>query len=88
MAHEKGPAKEFTRDEPLVIWTDDNTKLEVFAEAGGVSASGPARISNPQWIIRAKGVERAGWGEATLADNERDVRAKAVRWWNETRESQ
>jgi len=85
MAREKSPAEEHTREEPLVIWTDDNAKLEVFAESGGVSMGGPARISNPQWIVRANGVEYAGWGEATLEDSERDVMANAIAWWNRKR---
>jgi len=68
-----------------VIWTDDNTKLEVFAESSGVSTSGPARISNAQWIVRARGVEYLGWGEATVYDNEREVLANAVAWWAEKR---
>jgi hypothetical protein len=91
MAREKSPAEEYTRDEPLVIWTDDNTKLEVFAESGGVASvagNNVARISNPQWIVRAKGVERGGWGEATLDDTERDVKANAVRWWETNKGAQ
>jgi hypothetical protein len=65
-----------------VIWIDGATKLEVFAESGGVSSSGPARISGPHWIVRANSVEHAGWGEASLDDTERDVKASAVAWWN------
>jgi hypothetical protein len=82
--NEKSPAEAYTRDEPLVIWTDDNTKLEVFAESGGVASvagGAVARIANPQWIVRAKGVERAGWGEATIYESLTDVRENALRWW-------
>lgn len=87
MAREKSPAEEHTREEPLVIWTDDNAKLEVFAESGGVSMGSPARISNPQWIVRARGVEYAGWGEATIYDTERDILVKAAKWWDAKRET-
>lgn len=80
MAREKSPAEEHTREEPLVVWIDGN-KLEVWAEAGGVSSSGPARIANAQWIVRANGVERAGWGEATLEDSDPDVREALQAWW-------
>jgi hypothetical protein len=85
MEREKSPAEEHTRDEPLVIWTDDNTRLEVFAESGGVASvagDNVARISNPQWIVRVDGVEQGGWGEATIYDNERDVRTRALQWWD------
>ena len=44
------------------IWTDDNTKLEVFAQSGGVSSGGVAR-NNPHWVVRANGTEYLGWGE-------------------------
>ena len=81
MTHEKSPAEEYTREEPLVVWMDGAVRLEAFAEAGGVSASGPARISNPQWIVRANGVERGGLGEATLEQTDRDVRDDLTRWY-------
>ena len=88
MAREKSPAEEFTRDEPLVIWTDDNTKLEVFAETVGVASfadNNVARISNAQWVVRANSVERAGWGEATIYQSMRDVQTNALRWWGQHR---
>lgn len=84
MARVKSPAEEYTRDEPMVIWTDDNAKLEVFAESGGVASvagGNVARISNPQWIVRVKGVERVGWGEATIYQSLADVQSSALRWW-------
>jgi hypothetical protein len=85
MTPEKSPAQDYTRDKPLILWTDDNsTKLEVFAESGGVSSSATARVSNPQWIVRVNGLERAGWGEATIYDTEWDVRTNALGWYGET----
>lgn len=88
MTLEKSPAETYRRGEPLVIWTDDNTKLELWAESGGVAsvADGQvARSSNPEWSVRAKGTEYALGMEATLNDTERDVTDRALRWWNEKR---
>ena len=87
---EKSPAELHHRDKPMVVQTADGAKLEVWAESGGVAsvAGGvQARISNPEWLIRAKGVEYALDMEATIYDSEDWVRDRALAWWEKKRET-
>lgn len=84
MTYEKGPAEEYTRDDPMVIWTADHTKLELFTVAAGVSSAGDAMPSNAGWVIRVGGADHRGW-EASVTETERDVQAKALEWWEQKR---
>ena len=82
MAREKTQAEEHPRDDPLVIWTLDFAKLELFVDPVGVATGGNVTpIDNPRWTIRVKGFEYLDW-EATVDERERDVQARALAWWD------
>lgn len=61
----------------------------MFVETVGVASvagGSVARISNPHWIIKAKGVEYGVW-EATPSEAERDILSRAIAWWTAKRDA-